>query len=75
MFAVFGDLLSPINNKAKSEIILEWKRSEETKSCYKWLFKNTSEDLEDTYMLLILNKIWLSGDATLEKVIYAIVVC
>jgi hypothetical protein len=75
MFAVFGDLLSPINNKAKPEIVLEWKRSEETKSCYKRLFKNTSDDSEDTYMSLILNKIWPSGDATLEKVAYAIAVC
>jgi len=30
MFAVFGDLLIPINNKAKPEIVLEWKRSNQT---------------------------------------------
>ena len=75
MFAVFGDLLTPINNKAKPEIVLEWKRSVETKSCYKRLFKNISEDSEETYMSLILKKIWPSGDATQEKVAYAIAVC
>ncbi|CAG8693378.1 5976_t:CDS:2, partial [Scutellospora calospora] len=33
MFAVFEDLLVPINNKAKPKIVLEWKQSNETKSC------------------------------------------
>jgi hypothetical protein len=75
LFAVFEDLLTPINNKAKPEIVLEWKRSEETKTCFKRLFKNISEGSEDTYMSLILNKIWPSGDATHEKVAYAIAVC
>src|SRR5437763_3640141 len=74
MFIVFGKLLESINNKASPEEVLKWKRSEKTKACYKQLFEDV-ENSDETYMSRILKKIWLSGDATSEKVAYAIAVC
>ena len=75
MFAVFGDLIDPINNKAKHEAVLEWKNSEKTKNCYKSLFKKISANSDDTYMVQILKKIWPEGKATDELVAYTIAVC
>jgi hypothetical protein len=75
MFFVFGDLLESINSKAIPEEVLDWKRSDKTKSCYKRLFARIVDNSEDTYMSRILQKIWPSGDATNEQVAYAVAVC
>ena len=74
MFFVFGNLLESINNKASPEEVLKQKHSEKTKACYKQLFEDV-ENSDETYMSRILKKIWPSGDATNEKVAYAIAVC
>ena len=75
LFSVFGEgLLEPITNKATPEMILEWKKSEKTRACYKKLFDKIN-NTKDTYMERILEKIWPSGDASEEKIAYAIAVC
>ena len=75
LFFIFGDQLESINNKAALEKVLDWKRSDKTKLCYKRLFEKIADNSEDTYMSWILSKIWPSGNATYEQVAYAIAVC
>jgi hypothetical protein len=75
LFFIFGDQLESINNKAALEKVLDWKRSDKTKLCYKRLFEKIADNSEDTYMSRILSKIWPSGNATHEQVAYAIAIC
>ena len=77
MFSIFGNLLDPINTKAKPEEVLNWKRSEKTKNCFKLLFARVanSSDENDTYVVRILNRIWPSGETTDHKTAYAMAVC
>ena len=74
IFFVFGSDLDYINNKATSEAVLKWKKSEKTKTSYKKLFKEVQEDPEDTYMTRILSKLWPDDDASLENIVYAIAI-
>jgi hypothetical protein len=74
IFFVFGNLLEPINIKASSEMVLKWKRSEQTKACYKQLFDEVEKNSDETYMSQILKRIWPSGDASKENIAYAIAV-
>ncbi|CAG8477869.1 1688_t:CDS:1, partial [Scutellospora calospora] len=64
----------PINTKASSETVLKWKRSEQTKACYKRLFDEVEKNSDETYMSQILKRIWPSGDASKENIAYAIAV-
>ena len=76
MFSIFGNLLDPINTKTKSEEVLNWKRSEKTKNCFKLFFARVanSSDKNDTYVVRILNRIWPSGETTDHKTTYTMAV-
>ncbi|CAG8525468.1 10607_t:CDS:1, partial [Scutellospora calospora] len=73
-FFIFENLLEPINIKASSETVLKWKRSEQTKVCYKQLFNEVENNSDETYMSQILKRIWPSGDASKENIAYAIAI-
>lgn len=73
-FFVFGKLLDPINNKASSDNVRNWKDSKKTKNCYKLLFEEVEEGSEETYIARILKKIWPRENASLENIAYTIAV-
>ena len=75
LFSVYGNLIEPINNKAKPDEVIMWKKSTKTNECYQKLFEEFEEDSDDTYMNRILHKIWPDGKAPSEKIAYAIAVC
>ncbi|RIB12103.1 hypothetical protein C2G38_2201588 [Gigaspora rosea] len=75
LFSVYGNLIEPINNKAKPDEVIMWKKSTKTNECYQKLFEELEEDSDDTYMNRILHKIWPDGKAPPEKIAYAIAVC
>ncbi|RIB07652.1 hypothetical protein C2G38_2213869 [Gigaspora rosea] len=75
LFSVYGNLIEPINNKAKPDEVIMWKKSTKTNKCYQKLFEELEEDSDDTYMNRILHKIWPDGKAPPEKIAYAIAVC
>ncbi|RIB09181.1 hypothetical protein C2G38_2209555 [Gigaspora rosea] len=75
LFSVYGNLIEPINNKAKPDEVIMWKKSTKTNKCYQKLFKELEEDSDDAYMNRILNKIWPNGKAPPEKIAYAIDIC
>ncbi|RIB08030.1 hypothetical protein C2G38_2212698 [Gigaspora rosea] len=75
LFSVYGNLIEPINNKAKPDEVIMWKKSTKTNECYQKLFEEFEEDSDDTYMNRILHKIWPDGKAPPEKIAYAIAVC
>ncbi|RIB20366.1 hypothetical protein C2G38_2179540 [Gigaspora rosea] len=75
LFSVYGNLIEPINNKAKPDEVIMWKKSTKTNECYQKLFEELEEDSDDTYMNRILYKIWPDGKAPPEKIAYAIAVC
>jgi hypothetical protein len=75
MFFVFGDQLEKINTKAVPEEVLDLKRSEKTKACFKRLFAKKTNNSNETFMSCILGKIWPSGDTSNQQVAYAIAVC
>ncbi|RIB16743.1 hypothetical protein C2G38_2189104 [Gigaspora rosea] len=75
LFSVYGNLIEPINNKAKPDEVIMWKKSTKTNECYQKLFEELEEDSDDTYMNRILHKIWPDSKAPPEKIAYAIAVC
>ncbi|RIB25508.1 hypothetical protein C2G38_2165757 [Gigaspora rosea] len=60
LFSVYGNLIESINNKAKPDEVLMWKKSTKTNDCYQKLFKELEEDSDETYMTRILAK-WQSS--------------
>ncbi|RIB08816.1 hypothetical protein C2G38_2210618 [Gigaspora rosea] len=72
LFSVYGNLIEPINNKAKPDKVIMWKKLTKTNECYQKLFKELEEDSDDTYMNRILHKIWPDSKAPPEKIAYAI---
>ncbi|RIB09739.1 hypothetical protein C2G38_2207972 [Gigaspora rosea] len=75
LFSVYGNLIEPINNKAKPDEVIMWKKSTKTNEYYQKLFEELEEDSDNTYMNRILHKIWPDGKALPEKIAYAIAVC
>ncbi|RIB21010.1 hypothetical protein C2G38_2034740 [Gigaspora rosea] len=75
LFSVYGNLIELINNKAKPNEVLMWKKSTKTNECYQKLFKELEENSDERYMTRILNKIWQDGKAPSKKIAYAIAIC
>ncbi|RIB01834.1 hypothetical protein C2G38_2229533 [Gigaspora rosea] len=75
LFSVYGNLIKPINNKAKPDEVIMWKKLTKTNECYQKLFEEFEKDSDDTYMNRILHKIWPDGKAPPEKIAYTIAVC
>ncbi|RIB30185.1 hypothetical protein C2G38_2027074 [Gigaspora rosea] len=67
LFSVYGNLIEPINNKAKPDEVLMWNKSTKTNKCYQKLFKELEEDSDETYMTRILNKICQMAKFHLKK--------
>src|SRR5438046_1780326 len=77
MFSVFGELqLDSINTHTSSQAVMEWKMSAKTKDCYKKLFAPINEDNpNNTYISLILAKVWPGATPTNIKLAFTITVC
>ncbi|RIB00941.1 hypothetical protein C2G38_2051266 [Gigaspora rosea] len=67
LFSVYRNLIEPINNKAKPDEVIMWKKSTKTNECYQKLFEELEEDSDNTYMNRILHKIWPDAKLHLKK--------
>ena len=77
LFSVYGELnLLPINSISSPTKIYKWKALSSVKKCFDNLFKPINDDIKDSYIIQILEKVWNDYDnAPMIHVVFAISVC
>ncbi|CAG8810161.1 27634_t:CDS:1, partial [Racocetra persica] len=75
LFEVFQEKLNKIDSSASADAIKAFKESANTKWCLRKLNLPISTMLSQTYMDLIVSKVWAKDQPTEDDKVFAIAVC
>jgi hypothetical protein len=73
LFEVFSPNIQKLNTTGDSQMIYNWKRSQQTRTCFRKL-REPYQDTDHTYQDEIIMRVWPTG-FTLNDKIFAMAIC